>query len=247
MKTTSRSLLPELAPSVGWPVTVCVLVYGDHPDLAGRFFERLVRHTPMELVRTRIGMNAVGAATRRIVDSFVEDHPGTWVVDSGENLFKNRMMRRLFHERPLETRWAIWFDDDSFVRRDDWLQSLAMRIEGSPGSSMLGRPAMVAPDRRVLRFVESAAWFRGKPFLRIGEDGGGSEWFTFVEGGFWAVRSDAVRMLDWPDPRLIHYLDDFIMGEALRQNDLTMVPHWSGVEISASPRRGPLDGRSGVD
>ena len=65
--------------------------------------------------------------------------PGTVIHDSEINLHKLPMMRRLFHEPPIETKWIVWFDDDSYVRRADWLTSLAVAIEANPAVDDVGQ------------------------------------------------------------------------------------------------------------
>jgi len=151
-------------------------------------------------------------------------------------------MRRLFHSQRITTEWTVWFDDDSFVSRQDWLLSLALAIEANPEADVHGSIRFVTPSDRIQRFIQSASWFRGKPFAT--DPGSGGPRLEFVVGGFWAVRTRLIYSIDWPDPRLIHFEDDYIFGEALRQQGAVTGAFDSGVVISDADRRGPLGGPS---
>src|SRR4051812_47146594 len=90
------------------PVTICVLLYGDHYALCERFFSKLFHHTRPDLFHLRIGLNAVSQATldyvsRRLPTKNVQ------VFHSEANLYKGGMMRRMFHEAPIRTCWTLWF------------------------------------------------------------------------------------------------------------------------------------------
>lgn len=233
--------LRRLAPSIGWPVTVCVLFYGDHPHLAKRFFSRLVRHTPLQRLTLRIGCNAISPATRDIIERYrAEVFSESVLIDSARNLYKDVMMRRLFRDKPIETKWTIWFDDDSYVFRDDWLQSLSMGIESHPRAVMCGKVFHVHPGEEDLEFVRTAPWFCGLPFQRSMQRKGQTDpVFTFIAGGFWAIRTSVIAELDWPDPRLVQRADDYLLGEALRQNGLAIFQSYSGVAVNQAERRGP--------
>ena len=63
--------------------------------------------------------------------------------------------------------------------------------------------------------------------------------FDFVTGGFWALRTQVIHQLDWPDPRLVQAGEDFLLAEALRQNGLTLGHFSDGIRINDAPRRNP--------
>src|SRR5687767_9444055 len=103
-----RGELATLVP----PVTICVLCYGDFPDLARRILDSLLRFTPPDDIRLRLGLNAVSERTNEaIADLLPALNPELFIL-SKTNLYKAPMMRRLFYARPLLTPWTIWFDDD---------------------------------------------------------------------------------------------------------------------------------------
>src|SRR5678815_2573879 len=100
-----------------FPVTICVLCYGPHEELARRCLQAIERHTDPSLFRLRIGLNEACRGTRTLVNELRVRNPATVVHESDINLFKVPMMHRLLNLPPVETKWLIWFDDDSYVTR----------------------------------------------------------------------------------------------------------------------------------
>ncbi|MGI8601950.1 MAG: hypothetical protein ACR2OZ_03015 [Verrucomicrobiales bacterium] len=229
-----------LAPGVHFPVTICALFFGDHAPLGRKLLGTLYRHTDPKAFYLRAGLNAVSEETSRLVRAAAEQFGNVQLHLSRKNIRKCPMMRRLFHQPCLETEWTLWFDDDSYVRRSDWLLSFALQCEAHPEADLFGAIHSSTPSPRIQRFIQTASWFRGRPFL----ERNGQPVLEFAVGGFWAVRSRLISQLDWPDPRLVHFEDDYIFGEALRQRGGQLGSFHSGVVISAAPRRGPLQGPS---
>lgn len=238
----SRQELSLLAPNVGFPVTICALFFGDHAGLCRRLLESIQANTDPTTYELRCGLNAVSDETRRLVHATKRRFGMVRVSESRRNIRKCPMMRRLFHRRRITTEWTLWFDDDSYVSRPDWLLSLALSIEANPQADVHGSIRYVTPSDRIQRFIKSATWFRGKPFATNPKSG--EPRLEFVVGGFWAVRTRLLYSIDWPDPRLIHFEDDYIFGEALRQQGALTASFDSGVVMSDADRRGPLDGPS---
>lgn len=231
-----------VAPSIGFPVTICALFFGDHAGLCRRLLDSIYAHTDPAAFELRCGLNAVVDETRDIVMAAQRRLGKVRVCESRRNIRKCPMMRRLFHAQRITTEWTLWFDDDSFVSRSDWLLSLALAVEARPDADVHGSIRYVTPSARIQRFIKSASWFRGKPFATV--QASGDPRLEFVVGGFWAVRTRLLYSIDWPDPRLIHFEDDYIFGEALRQHGAVTASFDSGVVISDAPRRGPLTGPS---
>lgn len=238
----SLAELDLMAPSIGFPVTICALFFGDHADLCRRLLDSIHANTDPAAYELRCGLNAVAEETRELVMAAKRWHGKVRIRESRRNIRKCPMMRRLFHRPRITTEWVLWFDDDSFVSRPDWLLSLALAIEARPDADVHGSIRYMTPSPRIQRFIQSASWFRGKPFAT--NPGNGEPKLEFVVGGFWAVRTRLIDQIDWPDPRLIHFEDDYIFGEALRQQGAVTGSFDSGVVISDAPRRGPLHGPS---
>jgi GT2 family glycosyltransferase len=229
----------RLWPTVDFPVTVCVVCYGPHFGLAERFLTSLYQQTSPTLFRLRAGLNEVVPETLQLFQSYRERYGNIDLFIEPKNRFKNPLMRRMFTEQPLTSRWVIWFDDDSYVSRPDWLSRLATRIETKTAVAQWGQTyGLWRTDEEIHDFIQNAPWYRQQPLLRGQNlDGQDAYEFRFATGGFWAMKSDVIGQLDWPDPRLIHANEDFLLGEALRQNGHTIGLWEYGVVINAADRR----------
>ncbi len=224
-----------------WPVTICVIFFGRHPDLAQRFLTNLYRYTRANSFSLRIGLNAACAETVELAYAVAREHENIWIHPEPGNIFKSPLMAKLFSLKPIDTDWVIWFDDDSFPYRGDWLPGLRLKMETQPGIDVWGDLFFIDADQAAVQFISTASWFRGKPFNHLNPSGGWSErpLLSFVTGGFWAVRTEVLKALQWPDPRLVQTEDDYMFGEALRQNGYRMGRYKSGVRINQAERRCP--------
>lgn len=160
------------------------------------------------------------------------------LVTSEKNLGKPGMMRQLLRKPLISTEWTIWFDDDSFPYRADWLRCLEVAIEVQPAAVMLGVPATTHVCGRTVEFITEAPWYRNIPLLPSEQPGMAAK-LRFILGGFWAIRTEWLYRLDWPDRRIVHFEDDYMLGEAIRQNGGEIGQFRSGVKIDTLPRRAP--------
>jgi GT2 family glycosyltransferase len=236
-------------------VTICGLLYGDHPELARQCLESIRTHCLRSEYRLTVGANAVGPETRAYLQALRSDGVIDRWIDSPVNLNKCPMMRRMFET--VETEFIWWFDDDSFITEPDTFTRWLAAAEAAPDdAAMWGQlavcdsPTAFAPDQDdVLAFVRTSPWYRGlpPPSWRPGGKGefnfngcgtGDGEWL-FAVGGCWLIRTAAIRTLDWPDRRIIKMGDDVFLGEALRQHGWSVMNLGSrGVSINSRPRRG---------
>lgn len=219
------------------PVTICVLCYGDYPQLAERVLTSLLSNTGRQDFRLRLGLNAVSATTDQLITKLLPRFEVDLVVQSRVNIYKEPMFRRMIHDRPIATDWTLWFDDDSFVFRKDWLAMLGLESALNPEVDMWGKKCFVRGGEKHRRFIRSAAWFRGldpEPDDRLG----GCR-INFIVGGFWAIRTAWLYRLNWPDPRITHFGEDQMLGEAMRQHGARIGNAYSGVAIDKAPRRAP--------
>jgi len=235
----ARHPLAVALPAVRFPLTICGLAYGPHNALAERFLGSLYTYTDPRLFYLRAGLNEAGPSTHRLFQDYAARFKNITLFKEPRNVFKYPMMRRLFYESPLSTAWTIWCDDDTHFTRPDWLQRLGLKIECSPKVSMWGKPYVLwRRDKSILHWIKAATWYRGLPCRRgKDQDGNAATRFSFATGGFWAIRTNVLRGLDWPDPRLVHTTGDFLLGEALRQNNLAVGRFDYGVKINDAPRR----------
>jgi hypothetical protein len=237
------------------PVTVCVLLYGEHPELARQCIESVRRYCPRGQYRLNVGSNAIGETTRRYLNELRCGGGLEQWLDSEQNLNKCPMMRRMF--ATIETEFIWWFDDDSYVTSPEAFEAWVGAAQRSPVDTVMwgqlaccGSVETFAPDiDDAPGFVRSAAWYRGLPppdwrpggkgeFDFRGCGSGDGEWL-FAVGGCWLVRASAMRALDWPDRRVIKMGDDVFLGEAVRQQGWRIKNIGSpGVVINSSARRG---------
>ncbi|HEY0549683.1 MAG TPA: hypothetical protein VGF13_08780, partial [Verrucomicrobiae bacterium] len=126
------------APSVRLPLTICLLAYGAHADLAERCLASVYGTTDPSLFQLRAGLNEVEAKTRKLFDHYAEKFGNVQLFIEPRNTFKSPLMRRLFQQPPISTEWTIWCDDDTHFTRCDWLQRLALKVEEKPEIHMWG-------------------------------------------------------------------------------------------------------------
>lgn len=239
--SNGRHPLALTLPAIEFPVTICVLAYGSNAVLARRFLESLYACTDPRLFHLRAGLNEAAPATRKLFHDYAARFENITLFVEPKNIFKYPIMRRMFYDPPLSTRWTVWCDDDTHFTRPDWLQRLGFKIECSPEVSMWGKPYVLwRRDKFIRDWIKAAPWYRGLACMR-GKDlkGKDAAKFSFATGGFWAIRTDVLRQLDWPDQRLVHTTGDFLLGEALRQNRLSLGRFDYGVRINDAPRRNP--------
>jgi len=231
--------LRVIAPSLRFPITICVLCYGANAALANRFLQSLYENTDSSLFLLRAGLNEVERATRELFNNYAKKFGNITLFEEPKNIFKNPLMRRMFHQQPLQSKWVIWADDDSYFTRPDWLQRLALRIENAPDVSMWGwLHRLWSRDPSVAEWIRQSSWYRGVPFVEGTDlDGHSAIEFRFAPGAFWVLRTEVLQKLQWPDPRLVHANEDFLLGEALRQNGFRLENFNYGVTVNDAPRR----------
>jgi GT2 family glycosyltransferase len=236
------------------PLTICVLTYGEYCDLVRRCIDSIAGNTDRALYRLVVGANAIGQETENYLSTLEKAGAIDRVHRSRRNLNKNPMMRRMFHD--IDTPLVCWFDDDSYVLEEGALERLVDRAKRSDHRTVMwGRqalcnhPSTFIDIDNVEAFVRSADWYRGltppgrapggKGEFNFKGRGTGNPQWDFLTGGFWLMRTSAIRALDWPDRRLVKLGDDVLLGEALRQCG------WSfentaelGVAVNQAPRRG---------
>lgn len=231
------------------PVTIFVISHGDNAFYLKRFLTKLFCHTDPSELKLRIGLNGACQESIQLARSARREFENVTIHAEPENIFKSPLMKKLFAVAPIDTEWMIWFDDDSHPYRDDWFPLLKMKIENHAGIDIWGNRLFTEADDAAAKFIRTAPWYQGKPLSHVKLSGENSEQplLNFVEGGFWAARTRALKSLNWPDPRLIQHEEDYIFGEALRQNGFKMGQHKSGVRINNAERRCPPGTPSSYD
>ena len=236
-------------------VTICVLAYGEYPDLAKRCIDSIIDNCPRELYELRVGCNKVCLDTLAYMTGLVHKGLIDCLYISHENLNKCRMMRRMYKD--ISTEWIWWFDDDSYVTRpdamDNWL-ARAAADSASPKPPVLygkvfffGKPSDFDYGLDIRAWISKQSWYRGHPIpcgVTCREDGFNMDAanpdnrFFFVTGGVHMIKTDFVNMIGWPTSTLVKRNDDVILCCAVRQNEYSFADLDYGVEINKHDRRG---------
>lgn len=221
-------------------VTICVLLYGDYPALAQRCLASIAALAAALPAGTRpqlrIGMNAVSAATRSVVEGlFTRVDYDVLVLDSGENLCKYPIMRRMLYDihGGVQRPQVMWFDDDSFIRTPTaaWLEAALRGV--TPQTPVCGQVYRQKWRGGQQSWVKSQPWYGGKDPAERAQA-------VFVTGGWWCADMGFLRSIDYPWPALNHRGGDVLLGEAVFQQNRSLVRFSDGVSINAG-----TDGRSG--
>jgi len=231
-------------------VIIHLLLYGDFPGLHERVLRSIEVHA--RGIPVRVWCNQVCEATALRLAKLKED-PRWLVYLSAENKPKYKVMRHLFEafKRPegerSEAKWAVWFDDDSFIDRPDWFMGMSEYLEANPTAVYIGKSFYVHHLPGQPEFIKASAWYRGVPWEQCPTRKAGvmAPGVTFATGGYWWLKADVIRQLDWPDARLSHNGGDTLLGEAIRQHGLPFHRFNKGVAVNAAARRGVHEAPAG--
>lgn len=229
--------------------TIGILLYGEYTNLGHRCINSIAEECREVFPRdVRVGLNQVCNRTSIYVDALVEQG---WLLPknvyrSAENIHKYPMMRRMFYDpdNPIETKYVMWFDDDSFVRAKQdasdasFLARVKERLEGGDNpTGMVGSVYTIGVNVNQRHWIEDQPWFTGQP---VGDK------ISFATGGWWAARTAVLQQHNYPWPELDHRGGDVMLGALMAQQGLSIRQFRDGVAINAdqngneskSPRRG---------
>jgi hypothetical protein len=244
-------------PAIGGKFTACVLLYGPRKfhQLHKQCLDALVSTIPPGRLDLRIASNELCDESVRYVDGLVDKQLATKHYRHRTNDKKYPVMREMFWDvdHPITTKWILWFDDDSIADRDRlWAQKLAqVIINGEPDNKhMVGDIRLWELKPGQAEFYRSRPWFRGRQFRdKSGKASPNGNKVWFVNGGFWALSTHAMRACDIPDLKLNHNGGDYTIGEQLWQNGFGM-SKWNSqkqfVHTSSVPRRGHSEKHIGI-
>lgn len=241
--------------------TICVLLYGDYPELAKRCLNSLLPFPDNPLCELRIGMNAVGKETREFVDTYCNFHNSCSVNTSlyadNENNGKYPMMRRMLNQDPVFSPYVIWFDDDSYVISPTNIyykrlyDVMEMNYASRQKRLMTGHLRYINLRGNQEEWIKDQPWYKDKQLQDIPADLSSTlkrivQIKHFSVGGWWCISTECLKQLDWPPTNITHRGGDYMLGEAMRQNDFAIINYEAGVKINAggdgnahtSPRRG---------
>ncbi len=247
------------------PLTICVLLYGDYPDLAERCLgsiERSLSEGSRYVAAFRVGLNECSPPThvyvRDLVSRLESDYPDIRVdlYATDKNVCKYPMMRTMFREPDLiATQYIMWFDDDSYFNSEkvdhNWWPAMFDAIRDK---AMIGQHWLMPIQGNQWEWIRSQSWFNNKVGLPP-KKAKGRPAFEFCQGAWWVAETKTLLYNDWPLPEIKHNGGDSMLGELLRHRRKAMGKFFGGVHINAdatgrkssSKRRGYTEDRVGWD
>jgi hypothetical protein len=256
--------------------TICLLTYGDYLAYFRRCLESVLMHTPHDAIELRLGFNdapisfhyalgqlcpdgmfAAWAALPEGVERFsctTASGLPVQIWHSAINLYKEPMARLLYHDAPLTTAYAVWFDDDSYVE-SGWWEGLVPLLDR--GIDYIGQPWWVTYLPGQVEMIQAQPWYRGIPFARRNGRSGTS----FMTGAFQAIKTACLREANFPDTStrwngrsLQQYGGDTLLGEVAHQLGWSQLAHHEGIHVNVdlqgrhpAPRRGGIGRQFGSD
>lgn len=229
---TQNKKIPEIAaddaiynnPVIGGKFTVCVLFYGpaQYHNLHMRCLNSIITTTPPDRIDLRVASNELCEETTSVLERLRDHGVITKYYKHIKNELKYPVMREMFHdpECPITTNYTLWFDDDSIAdRNQQWLKILAGTIIQNPEAGIFGADMLIELSKQQMDYYRTRPWFKDKPFrMRDGKPSATGKYAFFVAGGFWAIKTEAIKTANIPDVALTHNGGDYTIGEQLYQN-----------------------------
>jgi len=216
------------------PYTVCVLLYGDHPDLAERVLSSLARPVWYRSFNLRIAWQNLSVESQMVllkyVDIFMEKNDNPLLVGPLETCMKGQepyykypMMRRLIRTHPITTPYVMWFDDDSLIRPDAPDEFFMDVGNVMAHCDICGHIWQWKWRGQQARYIKDQPWYNGKPIRKS---------IPFITGGWWTIRTEILARHNWPPEDFEHNGGDAMLGELCYQQGYTMKNYTRGVGIN---------------
>jgi len=210
-------------PIIGGSMTICILMYGDYPDMHRACLGSILKTTSPQRREIRIVTNQLALPTRGWLDGLKAEGSIHTLIHNDDNIKKYPAMRQLFwdEENQITTKWITWFDDDSIANRDpQWYQHLAQKIIAD-----YGKKARMVGDLRFWTMNQAQlAWARTRPWwtdrhlqTKQKTEAASGQHIFFAAGGFWAIETEAMREAQIPDPQIGHNGGDYMVALQLWQ------------------------------
>lgn len=233
-----------------FPITICVLTYGDYGKLVMRCLDSIYSMTDPSLFRLRMGMNEPSENAERMVNSFLADKTNVdLVIVKRPQVYKYPMMRQMFYDpsNPIQTDWICWFDDDIYVENPNWILNAGRKIDenfkktnniATHGHHMYGKKFYIHIRGNQEKWIQEAKWYGGRPLRVDNSKRPPMKKIDFCAGAFWLLSREAAIACDWPDERVTHNGGDVMSGEAMYQKGYGIIQSYEGIKIARHPRRG---------
>jgi hypothetical protein len=175
----------------------------------------------------RLGLNSVSAATQQYVHAWALDQMRAQPVfifqpEENQNIGKYPLMRQMFRYGELADR-IMWFDDDSYVDPVAGIKWWQDAHEVSHKKIQVGAIHLIMQRGRQYEVIAQQPWFNGKPI-------NARHRYKFITGGWWIGDTAFLTKWDYPFQALYHNGGDSILGELLRQQNMTLVQFNNGMQ-----------------
>ena len=231
--------------------TIHILCYGDYYDMHKRLFHSLQRYLPADEARVVVWGNQLSKRCQDLVYSSLKPFHDPWACMFDGNKPKYEVMRELWTcpTTAPQTPWTLWLDDDTHIVAPDWWEKTKGIIESKKSENICyaGFKWYVHHLPGQEQFIRESEWYQGRPWemcptrnRKVKKPG-----ITFANGAYVWLRTDVLKQLNWPDPRLVHNGGDTLLGEAVRQQGLPFHEIKYGVKGNDAKRRGRSDKPAG--
>ena len=154
-------------PIIGGKMTICVLLYGDYPDMHRACIGSILKSTSLERRQLRVVTNQLCMPIRAWLDDLAAEGHLQTLIHNDDNQKKYPAMRQLFWDpvNPINTKWIVWFDDDSIANKDpQWYPNLAHKIinEYPKKARMVGDLRFWTFNPTQLAWAKSRPWWKGR-------------------------------------------------------------------------------------
>jgi hypothetical protein len=247
MTSKNKLLLTSAAPEMGdklehkcmgGKLTICVLCYGDYPELHETCLDSILRTVPLNRLDLRVAANCVGQASM----NYLRTLPTTKLYVYKQNAYKYPIMRDMLWdpEQPITTNYFVWFDDNAHVRHNNWVNMLASEIIMQPASvGMYGVKLYYAFDLETedpRDWLAGQRWHKGKSLRTArGNPAPNGDCTHFCADWFFAMRTDIVKPCDVPALGLQQRAGAMVIGEQLYQQGVLIKNFNAGKALIYTP------------
>ena len=237
-------------PILGGKITVCVLCYGPHAALARRCLSGIISTIPASKLDLRVATNEAEPATLEYLRAL--STPGgsiTKLYEHPNNDYKYPVMREMLWDEslPISTNYFLWFDDDTWIVDQTWLDNLCTsilkyhKVGGRLYGNLLYHDLSMynKSNPNAKKWFESGVWWRDKPLRTKNRkiEGPNGSIIDFAVGWCWAMSTAAMREANIPDVRLGHNGGDITIGEQIHQAGYSIIDWNKGKSLVACPSR----------
>jgi len=230
-------------------VTVCVLLYGEYFNLAKQCVGSIIENFPKYQYELRVGINECCKETIDYIKQFKEIK----IYEEKNNINKYLLMDKMFQD--INTEFIWWFDDDTFVIKNDTFEKWMNYIENSPEDvvvwgSIYGvrmqRRSMFAKyfETSIQDWIKKQSWYNGLP-IPSGNNKYEENYYQtdiqhdiwrFPTGYSWVGMTDFLKKIKYPFEGMV-VGGDILLAEEVRQQKKVFNNSYYGLHVPDAPSR----------